>query len=121
MSPDVEGSIPGSCDSSQYDVAMASARVKHQLNNGPHPQRWRNALIAAALGLATIIVYWRAVGNEFVQYDDTDYVLKNLAVQAGLTRHGFTYAFTTNAASNWHPLTWLSYMLDCQLWGVNAA
>lgn len=88
----------------------------------PRPEaRGHQVLMAVALAALTMAVYARAVGHDFVQFDDTDYVINNPIVQAGLTWHGVIYAFTTNAASNWHPLTWLSYMLDCEIWGVNPA
>jgi hypothetical protein len=50
--------------------------------------------------------------------DDGDYVFENKTVAAGLTWHGLAWAFTTGHAGNWHPLTWLSHMLDCQLFGL---
>ncbi len=65
----------------------------------------------------TILVFWRAVGNDFVNYDDPDYVSKNVWVQKGLTLESIKWAFTSGHASNWHPLTWLSHMLDWELFG----
>jgi tetratricopeptide (TPR) repeat protein len=55
----------------------------------------------------------------FVNYDDQDYVTENSVVQKGLTWTGIKWAFTTGHASNWHPLTWLSHMADCELFGLN--
>ena len=52
-------------------------------------------------------------------YDDPEYVTANPHVQSGLTWKGVIWAITTGAASNWHPLTWISHMLDCQLYGLN--
>ena len=52
-------------------------------------------------------------------YDDKDYVSDNSIVQKGLTWPGIEWAFTTGYASNWHPLTWLSHMTDCELFGLN--
>jgi len=57
----------------------------------------------------------------FVLYDDPEYVTENPQVQAGLTLSGVRWAFVTFHASNWHPLTWLSHMLDCQLFGLDPA
>ena len=77
--------------------------------------------IAAALVLGTLAAYWRIWGNGFVAFDDPEYVSRNPIVLAGLTLRGITWAFSTNAAANWHPLTWLSLMLDAQLFGAHAA
>ncbi len=80
----------------------------------------RGALIYVAVALTTIAVYWPARQFQFVNYDDDDYVYQNRQVQRGLTLPGIVWAFTTRHASNWHPLTWLSHMLDWQLWDGNA-
>ena len=82
-------------------------------------RRHSNLLICVLLVAATLAVYAQVGGFDFVKYDDTTYVVDNEIVQAGLTREGFVWAFTTGHASNWHPLTWLSHMLDCQLFGVD--
>src|SRR5690349_569727 len=73
------------------------------------------------LALATLSVYWLAALNGFVNYDDGDYVTSNPHVQAGLTWDSISWAFTSGHASNWHPLTWLSHMLDWQWFGDKAA
>jgi tetratricopeptide (TPR) repeat protein len=70
--------------------------------------------------LVTLLVYLPVRHYAFVNYDDPDYVTENSIVQAGLAWAGVKWAFTTMDASNWHPLTWLSLMLDCQLFGLNA-
>jgi len=70
------------------------------------------------LALATFAVYWQVHKCDFVNYDDTDYVTENQYVQAGLTRDSITWAFTSGHSGNWHPLTWLSHMLDSQLFGT---
>jgi len=77
-------------------------------------------LVAALLILLTIIAFWPLKHNGFINsFDDNTYVTKNLFVQGGLSLRGLTYAFTTTQAANWHPLTWLSLMLDYQLFGLN--
>ena len=73
------------------------------------------------LAAATLAVYSRAVRNPFMHVDDQNYVTENPHVQAGMTWQTFTWALTATAAENWHPLTWLSHALDCQLYGLNAA
>jgi tetratricopeptide (TPR) repeat protein len=80
----------------------------------------RRRLIALLLALITLLVYLPAVRNGFVVYDDGTYVTENRMVQGGLTSAGIQWAFTTGYGSNWHPLTWLSHMLDCELFGLNA-
>ncbi len=76
--------------------------------------------ICAGLALLTIAVYGQVFRFEFVHFDDSAYVTGNPQVQAGLSWTGIVWAFTTDHACNWHPLTWLSLMTDVQLFGVNA-
>ena len=82
----------------------------------PARRRW---LIAAGLFLGTLALYARVGGHPFIFFDDNRYVTENPTVKAGLTWQGVTWAFTTLHVSNWHPLTWLSHMLDVELFGVN--
>ncbi len=86
----------------------------------PTPSR-RRALWAASLVLvlATLGAYWRVQEQGFIELDDQRYVEENLQVRQGLSLDGVVWAFTTQHASNWHPLTWLSHMLDCELFGVD--
>ena len=80
------------------------------------------ALVAClCLAVATLAVYGRAARNPFLHVDDQNYVTENTQVQAGLTWQTFTWALTATASQNWHPLTWLSHALDCQLYGLNPA
>src|ERR1700677_4596794 len=81
----------------------------------------RPRLIALVLALITLAVSLPVVRNGFIIYDDGDYVTQNKIVQGGLTLAGIQWAFTTFYAANWHPLTWLSHMLDCELFGLNAS
>jgi Tfp pilus assembly protein PilF len=69
------------------------------------------------LGLATIVLFLPASRFDFINYDDLDYVTENPHVQAGLTSQSIQWAFTAAHASNWHPATWLSHMLDTELFG----
>ena len=75
--------------------------------------------MAALLVLVTIALYWPATGHEFVNYDDKQYVLDNTHVISGLTLENARWAFGNGYAANWHPVTWLSHMLDCQLFGLS--
>jgi protein O-mannosyl-transferase len=79
----------------------------------------RPALIACVLALATLAVYFQVGGLDFTDFDDPSYVFANPRIVAGLTWTGVTWAFTHAHAANWHPLTSISHMLDCQLFGPN--
>ena len=72
------------------------------------------------LVVITWLVFGQTVRYDFVNYDDNEYVYANPAITSGLNPHGIIYAFSGMHARNWHPLTTLSHMLDCQLWGVRA-
>jgi protein O-mannosyl-transferase len=74
--------------------------------------------ICLFLALITLGAYWPVMRNEFVNYDDTDYVTANPNVQAGLSAKGLAWVWRSEVARNWHPLTMLSHMLDCQLYGM---
>lgn len=76
-------------------------------------------LISLFLIVITFAAFWQVNRHEFVNYDDNVYILENHHVRAGLTVKGVAWAFTSFYASNWHPLTWLSHMLDCELFGLN--
>jgi tetratricopeptide (TPR) repeat protein len=80
----------------------------------------RATFVCLALMLVTLAVYWPARHYDFVQYDDPDYVSGNQTVCDGLSWWGLAWSVVDAHASNWHPLTWLSHMLDCQLFGLDA-
>jgi len=69
---------------------------------------------------ACIAVYGRTLTNDFVNLDDTLYVTKNVHVQAGLSLDSIRWAFFTQDAHYFHPLTWMSYMADCMMYGLHA-
>jgi protein O-mannosyl-transferase len=77
------------------------------------------ALLALSLALGSLLLYLPALSNGFVNYDDPDYVTANAHVLQGLNAPNIKWAFgTDNPAANWHPLTWISHMLDIQLFGL---
>jgi tetratricopeptide (TPR) repeat protein len=84
------------------------------------PGRWK-ITACLFLAVATLAVYSQLRTHQFVNFDDNLYVTDNPVVQEGLTLKGLSWAFTTTRTGNWHPLTWLSHMLDCQLFGLNPA
>jgi len=79
------------------------------------------AIICFVLAVGTFAVYCPVLGHKFLNYDDPDYILDNLHVKSGLTWSGILWAFKSSYAANWHPLTWISHMMDCQLFGVQPA
>lgn len=95
-------------------AARPEARTNEAMSRGTG---W---LIGLALGLITLALYSPAIRHDFIAYDDQQYVTENSHVQAGLTARGMVWAFGKHAG-NWHPLTWLSHMVDCQLYGLKPA
>ncbi len=77
-------------------------------------------LILLALGAITFGIYAQAIGHQFITLDDPTYIQENPMVNHGVTLRGLAWAFTTFYATNWHPLTWISHMIDCQLFGMDA-
>jgi protein O-mannosyl-transferase len=76
-------------------------------------------LICLTLALVTAALYWPITNNGFINFDDEQYVTGNKHVTTGLSWSNIVWAFKTNEAANWHPLTWMSHMLDCDLYGLN--
>lgn len=85
----------------------------------PRPEPWwrghQTALVVGGLAAVTIITYAAVLGADFTNYKDNAYVTNNRAIRAGVTWRGFSYAF--DRQSVWHPLTWISHMIDCQIFG----
>jgi len=88
-----------------------------QIKSAAHRQALGVCIILVAI---TWLVFGQTIRYDFVNYDDNEYVYANPAITSGLTPQGIIYAFSGRHAQNWHPLTTLSHMLDCQLWGVHA-
>jgi len=78
------------------------------------------AWVCVALALVTFGVYLPVGGHDFVNYDDYLYVTKNPQIIKGVNPDSIGWALTSTYASNWHPVTWISHMLDCQLFGMKA-
>jgi len=89
---------------------------KNDVNRNPmsYPR-----LALLMLTLVTLVVYLPVTKYDFINRDDGDYFINNQMVQQGLTLEGVQWAFTTFHAANWHPLTWLSLMVDYQIFGFN--
>ena len=82
-------------------------------------EQWNVFLIRVALALLTFAAFAQVLGNEFVNYDDTKYITDNPHVKRGITGESVIWAFTESHFFMWHPLTSLSHMLDCSLYGLN--
>jgi hypothetical protein len=84
------------------------------------PPRTRTEIwIVALLFLGTLLVFSRSLQDDFVGFDDRLYVVGNTEVRAGLSLPGLGWAFRTQHTGNWHPVTWLSHMLDCEWYGLS--
>src|SRR5437762_3702427 len=77
-------------------------------------------LILPGLAVVTLAVYAQVIGHQFITLDDPTYIQENSMVKRGVTLAGLTWAFTTFHVANWHPLTWISHMIDSQFFGLNA-
>jgi protein O-mannosyl-transferase len=82
-------------------------------------ERWPAAAICLLLAAITFAVFGQTLTHEFIDFDDRTYVYENPMVAGGLSLKGVAWAFTHVQNANWHPLTWLSHMLDCQLYGLH--
>src|SRR5215831_9803638 len=87
----------------------------------PVKPRATDVLICLVLVAVTWAVFGQTLTHDFVNFDDHVYVYENPLVIRGLSTEGLIGAFTHTHARNWHPLTTLSHMLDCQLYGLNAS
>jgi hypothetical protein len=92
----------------------------------PNFERWASdlrqkpILLGALLVLATLLLYGKVTNHAFLEFDDRAYVTKNIHVSTGLNFDNVVWAFTSFHEANWHPITWLSHMADCQLFGLNS-
>jgi Tfp pilus assembly protein PilF len=100
-------------------AAGAPARPKPAPAAVPTVSKKLSIVVCLLLALVTVAIYVQTVTHGYVAYDDDQYVYENHWVKAGLTASNLAWAFTTFFYANWHPLTWISYMLDFNLWGSN--
>ena len=80
-----------------------------------------NLIICLLLSLITLFVYWQVTHHEFLAFDDGLYVTDNRHVQSGIDAKSLSWSFrlSDKEKTYWHPLTWISHILDCQLYGLN--
>ncbi|MDD2581347.1 MAG: tetratricopeptide repeat protein [Desulfuromonadaceae bacterium] len=81
--------------------------------------KWHLPLALLLIAALTVAVYWPVLQNGFIDFDDDVYVTINTVVRQGLTLKGLVWSFTTFHAGNWHPLTWISHMIDVELFDLN--
>ncbi len=100
----------------------SSLRESRSLQGTPqNGANLRPPLVFAGLLVVAVLLLYSPIGTHpFINYDDPDYVVNNSHVQMGISWETLTWALTATEQSNWHPLTWLSHALDCQLFGLNA-
>jgi hypothetical protein len=116
-------SVPSSSGSQtanhrRYTPPAVSKRKKTSVESEgrrSHAAFWICALLIAG----NLAIYAQVVRHPFVDFDDDLYVSKNPKLQSGLSAAGVSWAFTTFHAANWHPVTWLSHMVDVELFGMN--
>jgi protein O-mannosyl-transferase len=82
------------------------------------PERRLAFYVGSVLALGTLLLYWPTVGFDFIIVDDHVYVFQNSMVLKGLSWSGLKWALSSMDAANWHPLTWVSHMLDCSIYGL---
>ena len=82
--------------------------------------KYKTLFVISVLAIAVLGVFWRVHEFEFLNYDDNKYVTENRHISSGLTLENIVWVFTSEHCDNWHPLTGLSHILDCELFGLNA-
>ena len=105
---------------SPYPEAAEWPRRPHQNRSPDHRNRFTSLAVCGFLLLAVGLVFGQTIHHEFVNYDDHQYVYDNPHMVHGQTVEKIAWAFTNCHAANWHPLTWLSHILDFQLYGLQA-
>ncbi len=101
-----------------------TSKTATQFRPDPGWLRWieaRTWTLGLLLVIATLGLYYPVNNHPFLNYDDTAYVTDNQHVRAGLDEDTVKWAFTTFHEANWHPVTWLSHALDCQLFQLHPA
>jgi tetratricopeptide (TPR) repeat protein len=94
--------------------------VTRPAQNAEQHQGTLDVWLALAVFVLTLVLFLPVCRNEYVNYDDPEYITANRVLRAGLTSSNLAWAFTTTVTSNWHPLTWISLQLDSALYGLDA-
>jgi protein O-mannosyl-transferase len=106
-------------DGNSYKIDRDYPVSAHRLERFVDDLRLKPVVLSSVLVLATLLVYAPTSHHAFLDFDDGQYVTQNEHVRTGFSLHNVAWAFTRFYASNWHPITWLSHMLDCQMFGLN--
>src|SRR4051794_29816679 len=101
-------------------VEMSSADWANRFSDSQNYGRLKKLALCVGLAVFTVAIYWPVRHFPFINYDDNFYVTENAIVQKGLTVEGLKLALRGVHASNWHPVTTVSHLIDCQLFGLNA-
>ena len=123
LSPSSEGADarPQKSESAHDATIAEDASRSSGVTRSPHGQRtWLSWAVALVLAIVTLAVYSQVRQFEFVNYDDPDYSTTNPHLRNGVTAENVQWAFTSSYQANWIPLTWISHMLDRQLFGWKA-
>ena len=114
----------GEYDPERFTVGFSSRISTYnekRVNELPRlPAIPRNYIIGISLLVSILVVFSRVSDIPFLDYDDPEYITENSQVLAGLSWKGAYWALTSISSANWHPLTWLSHMMDVELFGLNA-
>src|SRR6266403_1065564 len=113
--------MPGALVAPRSQAMMARAHKAKQIRSS-HSAAPRATILGVSIFLMAItwLVFGETLRHEPINFDDPGYVFRNPQITTGLTSTGILWAFTHLCMQNWHPLTWISHMLDCQLFGLNA-
>ena len=113
--------MPGALVAPQSQAMMARAHKAKQIRSS-HSAAPRATILGVSIFLMAItwLVFGETLRHLPINFDDPGYVFRNLQITTGLTLTGILWAFTHSCMQNWHPLTWISHMLDCQFFGLNA-
>ncbi len=113
--------MPGALVAPRSQAMMARAHKAKQIRSS-HSAAPRATILGVSIFLMAItwLVFGETLRHEPINFDDPGYVFRNPQITTGLTSTGILWAFTHSCMQNWHPLTWISHMLDCQFFGLNA-
>src|SRR5207248_3203922 len=112
-------SIQAAIPRSRTQVAWKT-NVTRPATNVEHPEETLAIRLALAVFILTLVLFLPVCRNDYVNYDDPEYITANPMMRAGPTKSNLAWAFTTTVTSNWHPLTWISLQLDRAFYGQDA-
>src|SRR5262249_33732747 len=101
-------------------VRILPIAIVDQIATGKVTSRWAFSAICMWLAVVTWVVFAQTLRYDFVNYDDSRYVYQNTRITSGISAPNTVWAFTHIHSQNWHPLTTITHMLDCQLHGLKA-